>query len=160
MVNPFDLPETFTPFARNVHLGSDSVFTNTPSIHEELSRAFLDTVSVIYFDVDLLTVQDLPGSNQPMFETTMWDMGKDRKVKKMFPGLTSFVRKELYTNIIRGLWSFLLLGCFSQDGRNKGLLLAVKWKDSVTAERVGCFHIEDVGPIMSHELRRKRVRLI
>jgi hypothetical protein len=71
MVNPFDPPETFTPFARNVHLGSDSVFTNTHSIHEELSRAFLDTVSVIYFDVDLLTMQELPWSNEPMFETTM-----------------------------------------------------------------------------------------
>jgi hypothetical protein len=160
MVSPFDLPDNFTPLARNVYLGSESVSANTHSIHEDLSRAFLDTVSVIHFDADLVTLQDLPGFNEPMFETTAWDMGKAQKAKKMFPGVSSFERREVYTNMIQGLWSFLLLGCFSHNGHNKGLLVAVEWKDLVTAERVGCFQIDDLGFNISGKLRTKRVRLI
>jgi hypothetical protein len=87
-------------------------------------------------------------------------MGKAQKAKKMFPGVSSFERREVYINMIQGLWSFLLLGCFSHNGRNKGLLLAVEWKDLVTAERVGCFQIDDLRFNIPGKLRTKRVRLI
>jgi hypothetical protein len=158
MLSPFDIPDSFTPFARNAHLCSGKASASTFSINDELTRDFLDNVLAIHFDVPLVTTQDL--SNEPMFETTAWDMGKEQKIRRMFPGTYRMDRKEFYTNIVRGLWSFLLLGCFSHNGRNRGLLLAVKWKDLVTAERVGCFHIDDLGFIISKKLRTKRVRLI
>jgi len=162
----FRISGDFTSLAQNAHLGPNSPSTSSRSIELELSRSFLDTVTSIHFDVPVVTIQDLfIDSSMPEAPTwdpedPTWDPEFSLRVGKRLKYWPRIGRKELYTNVVQGLWSLLLLGLFNDDRGREGLILVVEWKNEASAERVDTLLIDDVELVQSRKLETRRVKLV